>query len=166
VCHREYLFFGYTLSKRFIDIGGKFFSGLLDTGNKLVSGVIDTGDKLGSGVIDTGDKLVSGVIDAGDKLGSGVIDTGDKLVSGVIDSFSPYENIKIHDMLFTSHNIPHITLGNEQWEFATLKSGAISPYLCPPASGVGLMLLAANKLREKISFYCPFKLECDAGRRS
>ncbi len=29
-------------------------------------------------------------------------------------SFRPYEAIKIHDMLFTPHNTPHITLGNEQ----------------------------------------------------
>ncbi len=30
------------------------------------------------------------------------------------NSFRPYEDIKIHDILFSSHNSPHITLGNEQ----------------------------------------------------
>jgi 2-polyprenyl-3-methyl-5-hydroxy-6-metoxy-1,4-benzoquinol methylase len=32
-------------------------------------------------------------------------------------------------MLFTSHNTPHITLGNEYWEFSTLKREAISLYI-------------------------------------
>ncbi len=51
------------------------------------------------------------------------------------NSFPPYEDLKIPEMLFTSHNTPHITLGNEQclkllpWEFTTLKRGAISHYL-------------------------------------
>jgi hypothetical protein len=30
------------------------------------------------------------------------------------NSFPPYEDLKIPDMLFTSHNTPHITLGNGQ----------------------------------------------------
>jgi hypothetical protein len=30
------------------------------------------------------------------------------------NSFPSYEDIKIHDVLFTSHNTPHITLSNEQ----------------------------------------------------
>jgi hypothetical protein len=30
------------------------------------------------------------------------------------NSFSPLEDLKIPDMLFTSHNTPHITLDNEQ----------------------------------------------------
>jgi hypothetical protein len=46
------------------------------------------------------------------------------------NSFPPFEDLKIPDMLFTSHNTPYVTLGNEQclklWEFATLKKGAIS----------------------------------------
>ncbi len=51
------------------------------------------------------------------------------------NSFSPYEDLKILDVLFTSHSTPHITLGNEQC--LKLLLGVCSPkkrgdllYLC------------------------------------
>ncbi len=52
---------------------------------------------------------------AGDSGGKGGAASGQQSTrSRVSNSFSPCENFKNSDMLFTSHNPPHIALGNQQ----------------------------------------------------
>ncbi len=57
---------------------------------------------------------------------------------------SIYEDLKIPDLLFTSHNTPHITLDNEKflnsyWEFATLINSVADPNPDPDPHVLGLL---------------------------